>query len=72
MSDVCSALKDGRCTNGFPVAPICSWTDRINYDRPRSRPYSGFPSVPFCLDEINCARLWPDTGRPEMGKEVKP
>jgi hypothetical protein len=65
MSSPCAALRAGKCHNGFPVAPICSHTDQIDYDKPRSV-YSGFPGVPFCLDEVNCGRLFPENGRPEM------
>jgi len=65
MNHPCSALRNGTCVNGFPVAPICRHTEMIDYDGPR-RTYSGFPAVPFCLDEIQCGRAFPVTGRPEL------
>jgi hypothetical protein len=76
MSNACSALRDGRCTNGFPVAAVCSHTEMIDYSDKRNG-YHVFPAVPMCLDEMNCARLVragviPESGRPEMGKGAAP
>lgn len=50
----CSALlmrgREERCTNGFPTSAGC-------------HPIVG--AVPFCLKEWFCARLYPETGKPE-------
>ncbi len=52
MSDVmrdCSALVEGKCSNGFPVKRACILIF----------------GIPPCMDEDQSARLYPITGRPD-------
>ncbi len=50
----CSALlrrgRQERCTNGFPVSAGCVGIEG---------------AVPWCCKEWFCARLYPDTGKPD-------
>lgn len=63
----CSALDGDKCRNGFPVKEACHGKGPWAYASETPNIYSPRPIVgPVCCDEETCARLYPETGRPNI------
>ena len=63
MSNACSALVNGICTNGFIALPACDPVQPVWKCSECRREYERQPT-PMCMSEAMCARWIPETGAP--------
>lgn len=59
----CSALREGRCCNGFPVTRGCL---PVQFISPRGKTLKWTAPVPICCDEDRQGAMYPDEGKPRV------